>query len=120
MAINPSWQLGTTYDQKSGSGCLIAWGLDATAQLAGTGQVVTAPTCTVTDLNTGTDVSASLLSGSPSIGPNAAALAGMVVTQAVTNAVAGHTYELLCLYEPSPPSPSGERLPMALRLVVTE
>jgi len=36
---------------------------------AGTGQVVTAPVCTVTDLNTSTDVSASLLSGSPSIGP---------------------------------------------------
>jgi hypothetical protein len=120
MAIAPSWFLGTTYDQKSGASCLIAWGLNATTQLAGTGQVVTAPVCTVTDLNTGTDVSASLLSGYPSIGPNAAGLADMVVTQAITNAVAGHVYELLCLYTPSPPSPSGERLPMSLRLIVTE
>jgi hypothetical protein len=92
----------------------MAWGLDATAQLA-PGQVVSTPvTCTIVDANTGADLSSTLLSGNPSIGPNAAGTANMVVTQAITNAVAGATYRLTVLYTPSPPSPSGEQLPLVL------
>lgn len=119
VGIVPSEFCGTTYDQLSGAGCVMAWGLDATKQLAA-GQVVSAPTCTVTDLTAGgADVSASLLSGSPSVGPNAAGTADMVVTQAITNAVAGHIYELRVNYTPSPPSPGNQQQGLVLHLVVT-
>jgi hypothetical protein len=112
IGLRPSWDLGVCRDQKAGS-VIMAWGLDATAQLA-PGQTVTAPVCTIIDANTGADLSSTLLSGAPSIGPNAAGTAAMVVTQAITNAVAGATYRLTVLYTPSPPSPSGEQLPLVL------
>lgn len=116
--LTPSWDLGVCRDQKAGS-VIMAWGLDATAQLA-PGQTVTAPVCTIVDVNTGVDLSSTMLSGSPSVGPNAAGVAGTVVTQAITNAVARHNYRLTVLYTPSPPSPSGEQLPLTLLFAVLE
>lgn len=108
----PSWYLGVNIEQPAGS-AVVPWGLDATKQL-GSGQTVTAPVCTVTDLGSGADVSTTLLSGSATVGPNAAGTAGTVVTQAITGATLGARYRLTCQYTPSPPSPSGEKLELVL------
>lgn len=102
----PSWYLGVTTEQPSGA-VVMAWGLDATGQLA-PGQVVTLPACTVTDLGSGLDVSATLLSGGPTLGANDAGVADMVVVQALTGATKGATYRLTVKYVPSPPSPAAE------------
>jgi hypothetical protein len=110
--LTPTWYLGVCRDQPSGD-AVLAWGLDATGQLA-TGQIVTLPVCTVIDQASGLDVSTTLLSGSATIGPNAAGTANTVIIQTLTNAVAGGLYRLKAKYVPSPPSPLAEKYELVL------
>ena len=94
------------------SGSVAAWGLDASKQLAA-GQVVTAPVVKVYDTDAGgADVTAAMLVGSPTVGPNAAGVAGTTVIVVLQAAVAGHSYDVVAHYVPSPPSPSQELLPL--------
>lgn len=94
------------------SGSIAAWGLDASKQLA-SGQTVTAPVAKVYDLDAGgADVTASMLVGSPTVGPNDAGVANTTVIVVLQNAVAGHSYDVVVHYVPSPPNPAPELLPL--------
>jgi hypothetical protein len=116
VSLTPSWYLGVCRDQPSGD-AVLAWGLDATLQLAA-GQVVSSPVCTVVDQGSGLDVSATLLSGTPSLAANDAGTANMVIVQALTNAVKGALYRLKAEYVPSPPSPGAEKAELVLDFLI--
>jgi len=106
--IQPSEHCGSTNDQLSGD-VTILWGLDATGQLAA-GQQVTAPTPHIYDETAGGVEVPAMLVGTTYVVPNDAGVDGQRILQAVTGAVAGHTYRLLVEYTPSPPGQTAERL----------
>ena len=89
-----------------------AWGLDASKQLAA-GQIVTAPVVKVYDVSNGNaDVTATMVVGSPTVGPNDAGVANTTVIVVLQAAVAGHNYDVVAHYVPSPPNPAQELLPL--------
>lgn len=86
-----------------GSGETLPLAFDTTA-LLGSGESPTSPSCTLTDLATGT-VYATGLSGTPSV-------TGNIITQTVTALIAGHEYRLAVAFTAA----SGKEWQMELRI----